>query len=124
MVLRLVGLWSILLLLLLLLVLRPDPAVGDDFPSLLSTNASMGKLNIPPLLSIILDREYLGADYERTLDETKNIVEKLIREHLKNGGLIVKYYSWTSINLKRGECVKLWCRFRSDSEHFGTYSAK
>ncbi|XP_040173263.1 ionotropic receptor 93a [Anopheles arabiensis] len=91
MVLRLVGLWSILLL-LLLLVLRPDPAVGDDFPSLLSTNASM---------AIILDREYLGADYERTLDETKNVVEKLIREHLKNGGLIVKYYSWTSINLKR-----------------------
>uniref|UniRef100_A0A182MEF6 Ionotropic glutamate receptor C-terminal domain-containing protein n=1 Tax=Anopheles culicifacies TaxID=139723 RepID=A0A182MEF6_9DIPT len=50
---------------------------------------------------IILDREYLGAEYEKTLEETKNIVEKLIREHLKNGGLIVKYYSWTSINLKR-----------------------
>uniref|UniRef100_A0A182QEU3 Ionotropic glutamate receptor C-terminal domain-containing protein n=1 Tax=Anopheles farauti TaxID=69004 RepID=A0A182QEU3_9DIPT len=43
----------------------------------------------------------MGAEYEKTLEETKNIVEKLIREHLKNGGLIVKYYSWTSINLKR-----------------------
>uniref|UniRef100_A0A182IKJ8 Ionotropic glutamate receptor C-terminal domain-containing protein n=2 Tax=Anopheles atroparvus TaxID=41427 RepID=A0A182IKJ8_ANOAO len=51
--------------------------------------------------AIILDREYLGVQYEKTLDETKNIVEKLIREHLKNGGMIVKYYSWTSINLKR-----------------------
>uniref|UniRef100_A0A182NSU9 Ionotropic glutamate receptor C-terminal domain-containing protein n=1 Tax=Anopheles dirus TaxID=7168 RepID=A0A182NSU9_9DIPT len=54
-----------------------------------------------PRFTVILDREYLGAEYEKTLEETKNILEKLIREHLKNGGLIVKYYSWTSINLKR-----------------------
>uniref|UniRef100_A0A182SHM6 Ionotropic glutamate receptor L-glutamate and glycine-binding domain-containing protein n=1 Tax=Anopheles maculatus TaxID=74869 RepID=A0A182SHM6_9DIPT len=82
----------VLLLALFLLVLQSDLCAGDDFPSLLSTNASM---------AIILDREYLGPEYEKTLEETKNIVEKLIREHLKNGGLIVKYYSWTSINLKR-----------------------
>uniref|UniRef100_A0A4Y0BNW6 Ionotropic glutamate receptor C-terminal domain-containing protein n=1 Tax=Anopheles funestus TaxID=62324 RepID=A0A4Y0BNW6_ANOFN len=118
--------------LLLVLVLQSDQVTGDDFPSLLSTNASMGKFQLPknrnqivsPPSSlnqffvyrsytiqfyialrhsdaIILDREYLGAEYEKTLEETKTIVEKLIREHLKNGGLIVKYYSWTSINLKR-----------------------
>ncbi|XP_053678178.1 ionotropic receptor 93a [Anopheles nili] len=77
---------------LVVLALFAGPCTGDDFPSLLSTNAS---------IAIILDREYLGAEYDKTVEETKNIVEKLIRENLKNGGLIVKYYSWTSINLKR-----------------------
>jgi glutamate receptor, ionotropic, invertebrate len=29
------------------------------------------------------------------------IVERVLREDLKNGGLIVSYYSWTKINLRR-----------------------
>uniref|UniRef100_A0A182IAI4 Ionotropic glutamate receptor C-terminal domain-containing protein n=1 Tax=Anopheles arabiensis TaxID=7173 RepID=A0A182IAI4_ANOAR len=80
MVLRLVGLWSILLL-LLLLVLRPDPAVGDDFPSLLSTNASMGKLNIPPLLSIILDH-FSAVLSVSSCKNTWDIYQEAVRERL------------------------------------------
>uniref|UniRef100_A0A182FK55 Ionotropic glutamate receptor C-terminal domain-containing protein n=1 Tax=Anopheles albimanus TaxID=7167 RepID=A0A182FK55_ANOAL len=67
--------------------------------------------------SIILDREYLGEHYDRTLDETKTLVEKLIRENLKNGGLIVKYFSWAAINLKRvisvSNCDNTWAIYQA-----------
>jgi hypothetical protein len=53
---------------------------SDDFPSLLSANASM---------AIILDREYLDLQHEDILQEMKIIVERVLRENLKNGGLIV-----------------------------------
>jgi len=52
----------------------------DDFPSLLSANASM---------AIILDREYLDKEHEDVLTEMKVIIERVLRENLKNGGLIV-----------------------------------
>ena len=64
----------------------------DDFPSLLTANAS---------IAVILDREYLDTKYEDILKEVKVIVERVLREDLKNGGLIVSYYSWTRINLKK-----------------------
>jgi hypothetical protein len=64
----------------------------DDFPSLLTQNAS---------IAIIIDREYLDNQYEDVLNEMKVIIERVLREDLKNGGLIVSYYSWTKINLKK-----------------------
>lgn len=89
----------------------------DDFPSLLTANAS---------IAIVLDREYLDSEYEDTLKEVKVIVEKVLREDLKNGGLIVSYYSWTRINLKKDfsavfsitNCENTWEIFKdSRSEH-------
>lgn len=64
----------------------------DDFPSLLMANAT---------IAILLDREYLDNEYESTLNEVKIIVERVLREDLKNGGLYVNYYSWTMINFKK-----------------------
>jgi ionotropic glutamate receptor len=64
----------------------------DDFPSLLTQNAS---------IAIIVDREYLDVQYEDILKEIKVIIERVLREDLKNGGLVVSYYAWTKINLKR-----------------------
>lgn len=64
----------------------------DDFPSLLTQNAS---------IAIIIDREYLDLKYDDVLNEMKVIIERVLREDLKNGGLIVSYYSWTKINLKK-----------------------
>lgn len=64
----------------------------DDFPSLLTQNAS---------IAVIVDREYLDSQYEDILNELKVIIERVLREDLKNGGLIVSYYSWTKINLKK-----------------------
>ncbi|XP_058063551.1 ionotropic receptor 93a [Anopheles bellator] len=99
---------------LILVVSLYDLVSCDDFPSLLSTNAS---------IAIILDREYLGDMYDQMLEETKVIVEKMIRENLKNGGLVVKYYSWTSINLKRdfsavisvSSCDNTWAIYQEAS---------
>lgn len=87
----------------------------EDFPSLLSANASM---------AIILDREYLDDEYDNTLNEVKIIIERVLRENLKNGGLLVTYYSWTKINLRRDftavlsvtNCENTWEIFRESRE--------
>ncbi|XP_055623871.1 ionotropic receptor 93a [Toxorhynchites rutilus septentrionalis] len=85
---------------------------GDDFPSLISTNAS---------IAVILDREYLDKEYEELLEGTKRLFERILRDNFKNGGLIVKYFSWTSINLKRdftavlsiASCENTWDVYRN-----------
>lgn len=53
------------------------------------------------LTAIVLDREYLEEAYEQTLEEIKIILERVVREDLKNGGLVLFYYSWTRINYKK-----------------------
>lgn len=89
----------------------------DDFPSLLTANAS---------IAIVLDREYLDREYDDVLKEVKVIVERVLREDLKNGGLIVSYYSWTKINLRKDftavfsitTCESTWEIFKdSRNEH-------
>ncbi|XP_055591068.1 ionotropic receptor 93a [Uranotaenia lowii] len=80
-------------LLIVLLSLFKLPSIrADDFPSLISANAS---------IAVILDREYLDEKYEEMLEATKKLFERILRDDFKNGGLIVKYFSWTSINLRR-----------------------
>lgn len=64
---------------------------ADDFPSLLTANAS---------LAVILDREFLDNNYDRLLTDVKVIIEKILREDLRNGGLYVTYFSWSNVNLK------------------------
>lgn len=54
------------------------------------------------MAAVILDREYLDNQYEALLENTKRTFEQILRDNFKNGGLIVKYFSWTSINLRRG----------------------
>lgn len=86
-------------------------AQADDFPSLLTQNAS---------IAIIVDREYLDEQHEDVVKEIKVIVERVLREDLKNGGLVVSYYSWTKINLKKDfsavlsitSCENTWEIFR------------
>lgn len=65
---------------------------ADDFPSLLTQNAS---------IAIIVDREYLDDQHEDIVKEIKVIIERVLREDLKNGGLVVSYYAWTKINLRK-----------------------
>lgn len=73
-----------------------------------------------------MDHEYLENNYETTLESIKKIVEKVIREDLKDGGLNIKYYSWSNINFKKGamcdlivavighDLMKFFFLFRSD----------
>ena len=81
---------SLLPLCLLLLRLFSNTS-ADEFPSLLSSNAS---------IAIILDREFLDTHYERLLTDVKVIIEKVLREDLRNGGLYVTYFSWSNVNLR------------------------
>lgn len=67
--------------------------MANDFPSLLVANATMG---------VIIDHEYLGDEYESTLDTMKQIIERVIREDLRGAGLSIKYFSWSRINFNKG----------------------
>ncbi|XP_055527509.1 ionotropic receptor 93a [Wyeomyia smithii] len=99
-------------LVLIWVLLRVEPTLGDDFPSLISANAS---------IAVILDREYLDTKYDELLEGTKKLFERILRDNFKNGGLIVKYFSWTSINLKRdftavlsvANCENTWDVYRN-----------
>ncbi|XP_049872906.1 ionotropic receptor 93a [Pectinophora gossypiella] len=66
---------------------------GEDFPSLITANAS---------IAVVLDRQYLGDQYQVVLDELKDYIKELARVHLHHGGVVVHYYSWTAISLKKG----------------------
>lgn len=54
-----------------------------------------------------MDHEYLGADYMSTVENVKIIVEKVLRENMKEGGLNIKYFSWTQINFNKGTRFKI-----------------
>lgn len=49
-----------------------------------------------------MDHDYLGDEYEATYEMIKEILERVIREDLKDGGLSIKYYSWSRINFNKG----------------------
>ncbi|KAH9631676.1 hypothetical protein HF086_014677, partial [Spodoptera exigua] len=111
------------------------PVSGEDFPSLITANASIGKLirfdktwssfrliwqslkdieikyfticlcrsdDRDIISAVVLDRQYLGEKYQTILDELKDYIKELARVELKHGGVIVYYYSWTAISLKKG----------------------
>lgn len=54
------------------------------------------------LVGVIVDHEYLGQEYESTLELMKQIIERVIREDLRGAGLSIKYYSWSRINFNKG----------------------
>lgn len=54
-------------------------------------------------IAILLDHEYLDKEYEKTLKGVKEIIEKVLREDLAEGGITVKYFSWTQINFNKGK---------------------
>ncbi|XP_075975117.1 ionotropic receptor 93a [Anticarsia gemmatalis] len=88
---------------------------GEEFPSLITANAS---------IAVVLDRVYLGEKYQSVLDELKDYIKELARVELKHGGVIVYYYSWTAISLKRGflavfsvaSCEDTWDLFSRTEE--------
>ncbi|XP_047025233.1 ionotropic receptor 93a [Helicoverpa zea] len=88
---------------------------GEDFPSLITANAS---------IAVVLDRQYLGEKYQSILDELKDYIKELARVDLKHGGVIVYYYSWTAISLKKGflavfsiaSCEDTWDLFSRTEE--------
>ncbi|CAB3254947.1 unnamed protein product [Arctia plantaginis] len=91
------------------------PVYAEDFPSLITANAS---------IAVVLDRVYLGEKHQSVLDELKDYIKELARVELKHGGVIVYYYSWTVINLKRGflavfsvaSCEDTWQLFSRTEE--------
>ncbi|XP_061378615.1 ionotropic receptor 93a [Danaus plexippus] len=89
---------------------------GEDFPSLITANGS---------IAVVLDHQFLGDDYQTMLEDLEDYIKELVRVELKHGGINVHYYSWTSINLKKGflaifsiaSCEDTWSLFlRAEEE--------
>ncbi|XP_072932886.1 ionotropic receptor 93a [Epargyreus clarus] len=88
---------------------------GEDFPSLITANAS---------IAVVLDRQYLGDQYQPILDDMKDFIKELTRVELKHGGVVVHYFSWTAISLKKGfiavfsvaSCEDTWSLFSRTQE--------
>ncbi|CAH2084495.1 unnamed protein product [Euphydryas editha] len=88
---------------------------GEDFPSLSTANAS---------IAVVLDRQFLGEEYQSILDDLKDYIKELLRVELKHGGVNVHYFSWTTISLKKGylavfsiaSCKETWSLFTRTEE--------
>ncbi|XP_026496230.2 ionotropic receptor 93a [Vanessa tameamea] len=88
---------------------------GEDFPSLITANAS---------IAVVLDRQFLGENYQSILDDLKDYIKELTRVELKNGGVNVHYFSWTAISLKKGflavlsiaSCEETWSLYTRNKE--------
>lgn len=76
----------------------------------------MKKICINDLSGVILDHDYLGEEYESTFELMKQVIERVIREDLKVGGLQVKYYSWSRINFNKGLHMKNVLRYALSSK--------
>ncbi|XP_037810946.1 ionotropic receptor 93a [Lucilia sericata] len=64
----------------------------NDYSSFLSSNAS---------LAVVVDQEYMRQHNENIMAHFQKILSDTIRENLKNGGLNVKYFTWSGIRLKK-----------------------
>nr|ALT31632.1 ionotropic receptor 93a [Cnaphalocrocis medinalis] len=88
---------------------------GEEFPSLITANAS---------IAVVLDRQFLGEKYQAVLDELKDYIKELARVELKHGGVVVHYFSWTTISLKKdflavfsiASCEDTWSLFTRTEE--------
>ncbi|XP_073954956.1 ionotropic receptor 93a isoform X2 [Choristoneura fumiferana] len=88
---------------------------AEDFPSLITANAS---------IAVVLDRQYLGEHYQTLLEGLKDYIKELARVDLKHGGVVVYYYSWSTISLKKGfiavfsiaSCEDTWSLFSRAKE--------
>lgn len=54
-------------------------------------------------LAIVIDREFMGDDYDSIKEAIETYLVYAKREILKHGGVNVQFYSWTGINVKRGK---------------------
>ncbi|XP_014095980.3 ionotropic receptor 93a isoform X1 [Bactrocera oleae] len=101
----------------LCLTLLPQNAEANDFSSFLTANAS---------LAVVVDREYMQRRGENILANFQRILSDVIRENLKNGGIEVKYYSWSQIRLKKDflaamtvtDCKSTWQLFDSTQQNY------
>uniref|UniRef100_A0A1I8M4L7 Ionotropic glutamate receptor C-terminal domain-containing protein n=1 Tax=Musca domestica TaxID=7370 RepID=A0A1I8M4L7_MUSDO len=64
----------------------------NDYSSFISANAT---------LAVVVDQDYMQQQNVNILSHFQKILSDTIRENLKNGGLNVKYFSWSGIRLKK-----------------------
>ncbi|XP_017778842.1 PREDICTED: glutamate receptor ionotropic, delta-2 [Nicrophorus vespilloides] len=53
--------------------------------------------------AVVVDKEYLADEYNMVRDTIEEFLTYAKREIIKHGGVNVQFYSWTRINIKRGE---------------------
>lgn len=58
--------------------------------------------NVYFLSAVIIDQEFMQEEYRTIKESIEDYLTYAKREILKHGGVNVQYFSWTSINVKRG----------------------
>ncbi|KAM7360872.1 ionotropic receptor 93a isoform 2-T2 [Cochliomyia hominivorax] len=64
----------------------------NDYSSFLSSNAT---------IAVVVDHDYMRRYGENIMGNFQKILSDTIRENLKNGGLNVKYFTWSGVRLKK-----------------------
>ncbi|XP_055903819.1 ionotropic receptor 93a [Eupeodes corollae] len=85
---------------------------SNDFSSFLSVNAS---------LAVVVDHDYMEQKGTDIMNDLQKILEETIRENLKNGGVSLKYYTWSPVRLKKDfiaaitvmDCDRTWSFFEA-----------
>ncbi|KAK4883102.1 hypothetical protein RN001_006421 [Aquatica leii] len=104
-----------MVLVVVVLILFLATVNGDNFPSLLTTNAT---------LAIVIDRDYMTDEHDMIKEAIETYLVYAKREILKHGGVNVQYYSWTGINVKKditalisfASCKDTWSLFNAARE--------
>lgn len=53
-------------------------------------------------VAIVIDHQYIGDDYKQVREAIEEYLIYAKREILKHGGVNIQWFSWTTINVKRG----------------------
>uniref|UniRef100_A0A905RZW6 Lig_chan-Glu_bd domain-containing protein n=1 Tax=Stomoxys calcitrans TaxID=35570 RepID=A0A905RZW6_STOCA len=64
----------------------------NDYSSFISANAS---------LAVVVDQDYMREHNVNIMAHFQKILSDTIRENLKNGGINVKYFTWSGVRLKK-----------------------
>jgi len=54
-------------------------------------------------LAVVVDYEYMATHRQNIMAHFEKILSDIIRENMKNGGINVRYFTWSSIKIKKGK---------------------
>ncbi|XP_055850497.1 ionotropic receptor 93a [Episyrphus balteatus] len=85
------------------------------------TNDSSSFLSVNASLAVVVDHDYVQQKGSDILTDLQKILADTIRENLKNGGVNLKYFTWSPLGLKKDfiaaitimDCQRTWKFFEA-----------
>lgn len=76
------------------------------------TSAFTQPRNVLFVAAIVIDRNYVGEEYEHIKSKIEDYLVYAKREIVKHGGVNAHLFSWSAINLKRGADLDNKCTIK------------